>query len=133
MANKFNLEGFSVDTNNKCTASGGFVGNVTGDVTGDVSGIVLNTFASYTADGAIDTSSGLVQLIGAAATCQMTLADGTIGQVMHIVCSDASNTVDVTPENFAGGTKITFASNESISLAFTGGDWQVVSGDATIS
>ena len=32
MADKFNLDGFSVGTNDVCTADGGFVGDVTGDV-----------------------------------------------------------------------------------------------------
>jgi hypothetical protein len=37
---KFNLDGFSVDENNVCTANGGFVGEVTGNLTGNLIGDV---------------------------------------------------------------------------------------------
>lgn len=39
MADKFNLDGFSVDEDNTCTAIGGFVGDITNSVT-TVSGTV---------------------------------------------------------------------------------------------
>ena len=47
MANKFNLDGFSVDTDNICTADG-FVGDLTGDVTGNVTGDLVGDVTGET-------------------------------------------------------------------------------------
>ena len=49
MGNKLNLTGFSVSDANVCTASGGFVGDVTGDITGDVTGSVTTAAGTITA------------------------------------------------------------------------------------
>jgi len=58
MSDKFNLDGFSVDENDVCTAAGGFVGDVTGDITGGVSAGANNITAT---SGDITTSSGNIE------------------------------------------------------------------------
>lgn len=49
MADKFNLDGFSVDTNNKCTAEGGFQGDLSGDSV-EVGSVIADSITATTSD-----------------------------------------------------------------------------------
>ena len=73
MANKFNLDGFSVSTANVCTASGGFSGSLTGNkvttATGAGKGVVVGSSAIY------ESAAGELE-ISASATVSISTASG---------------------------------------------------------
>lgn len=137
MADKFNLEGFSVDENDVCTASGGFVGDVTGDITGDVTGQVFGSVTTYIVDGAIDITDTCSLLSSTAASTAMTLEAGTIGQKISIGCKAYTNTMTVTPAQLAGGTTLTFSAiGDSIELTYFGasanGGWYITGNNSVV-
>ncbi|MHC4213984.1 MAG: hypothetical protein ACYSWP_11480 [Planctomycetota bacterium] len=120
----FKLKKFWVDQTGKCTAEGGFVGDVTGEVIGQTTG--------YLADGAIspdDTTA--VCGTGAAA---MTLADGTVdGHRIVIIRTSLANVV-ITPSNFTNGTTITLdASKDTAELLWYDGVWYALYTNGTIA
>jgi len=85
---------------------------------------------AYTADGALDLTKNVHTLSGATATCQTTLADGTLtGQIMFIISTDVTNAVDVdVAETLGQVATVTFqAVGESVTLLWMGTDWIVVS------
>lgn len=154
MADKFNLDGFSVDTNNICRASGGFVGDVLGNVTGTVIGdllgdvegnlvgnlngnvygrVFLALSSNYGGDGAIALTDDVSVLDASIATTDMTLANGSEGKILYIVCSDATNSCTITPSSLLGGTTITFnAAGDSVQLLSidTGSSWAIIGGNS---
>jgi hypothetical protein len=116
MADKFNLDGFSVDTNNVCTAAS-FIGPNGGDT------------SFYNASGAISLTDKVAIVTAAFATpITLTLANGFEGQTIKIsAVSPIADTVTVTPNSFYNGTSITFdASAECVDLT-----WSVVSESGT--
>lgn len=125
MADKFNLEGFSVDTDGQCTADGGFVG----DITGDVTGLIFTTgHTTYSADGAIALTDSVVKLDASGASTVMTVAGGTEGQEIKIVCISSSNLCTVGFTGFNPSFNlVTFDIGDAITIAFTDGDWVVFS------
>ena len=62
----------------------------------------------------------------------MTIVNGTAGQVIYIICEDATGTVTVTPATFGGGTSITFnAVGDAVTLVYTAGTgWNIVGGNS---
>ena len=62
----------------------------------------------------------------------VTIANGTAGQVLVLICEDATGITTITPATFGGGTSITFnALGETITLVYTAGTgWNVVGGNA---
>jgi hypothetical protein len=61
----------------------------------------------------------------------VTLADGTIGQVMTFVCVSATGVLTLTPANLAGGTSVTMnAAGESVILQFVDTNWYIIGGNA---
>lgn len=61
-----------------------------------------------------------------------TLANGTAGQIMYIICEDATGTSTITPATFGGGTSVTFnAVGDSVALMYTAGTgWNIVGGNS---
>jgi hypothetical protein len=124
MANKLNLEGFTVSTSDVCTADGGFVG----DITGAVDGSVANTGATtYTVDGAIDSAVGHARLNAAISATQMTISAAAEGTMLAISATSVANTCDV-DANFGGAiATITFtAAGQGVMLVFNTNEWHVV-------
>jgi hypothetical protein len=122
MANKWNLEGVAVDTQNNFTATG----SVT--ATGGFKSVVTE----YAATGAIDPTDGFVSLDGSASG-SMTLAVGADGAEMKIVCINADNTVDVDAD-FGGTTAtITFDVGEACSLISQDSVWYIVGNTGALS
>lgn len=65
--------------------------------------------------------------IGASTPAAVSLADGSEGQLLHIVCTSANN-VQISPSNAMGYTTISFTSvGDSVIMLFTGGKWAVTS------
>ncbi len=62
----------------------------------------------------------------------MTIVDGTAGQIIYIICEDATGTSTITPDNFSGGTSITFdALGDTVILLFTtDGKWNAMGGNS---
>lgn len=62
----------------------------------------------------------------------MTIVNGTAGQIIYVICEDATGTVTVTPDTFGGGTSITFdAVGDAITLVYTAGTgWNIVGGNS---
>jgi len=60
----------------------------------------------------------------------ITLADGTIGQVMFFACPSATGTVTITPANLAGGTSVTLnAEGDTCILMFVDTQWYIMGGN----
>ena len=78
--------------------------------------------------GAISVASSYCNLITTGASDAVTIPDGTIiGQILHIKHLTDGGDADITPANFADGTSInTAAAGDSITLMWTGSDWQLV-------
>jgi hypothetical protein len=127
MANKFNLEGFAVDTDGQCTADGGFVGGLTGDV------ITLPALVSSLTP-ALELGRSPYLLDATLNTVEATLADGISGQEVSIKCVNADNLTTVVPATFHDGTTITFTVNQSITLSWVDSfGWISLGNSATIS
>lgn len=123
---KGNVEG-NLKGNVEGNVTGDVTGNVTGDVIGDLTGQVFGGVATYHGDSPITLENRLVLLDGSGASCNMTLADGTEGQIITIKAIDITNACTVTPANFADGTSISLpAANDAVILMFDGTDWQVI-------
>ena len=110
--------------------TGNVTGDLTGDVTGDLTGQTFGAVSSYTADGAIAVTDKIALLDASGASTVMTLADGTVGQIIYIKASNVINAVSVAPANFADGTTLTFNTQfESAILAFAAAAWHIVATD----
>ena len=130
MTDKINVEGFSVSTTNVCTAEGGFVGDVTGNITGQTFGNVT----TYTDTGSITLTDKLAKVDASTNVCAMSLADGTVGQIIRVKAIDVTNLCTLTPTNFLDGTTITFTpALEYTELTFDGTDWNVTGGNAAVT
>ena len=119
MADKFNLDGFSVSDADVCTADGGFVGDVTGGIIGVVS--------TYSTSGAIGVDDNIVSVGSITAPLAMTLGDsGDIGRTISITRT-GSQSVTITSDFGANGT-ITFSSEgDSAIITRISGSWAVMS------
>ena len=115
---KGNVEG-NLKGNVEGNVTGDVTGNVTGDVIGDLTGQVFGEVATYHGDSPITLANRLALLDGKDASCNMTLADGTEGQIIIIKAIDATNACTAAPANFADGTSISLpAANDAVTLMF---------------
>jgi hypothetical protein len=74
-----------------------------------------------------------VQTVGAdAGGDTYTLADGTAGQIVYIICHDATGTATITPATTNGAwTSVTFnALNDSVVLMYTSLGWTIIGGNS---
>jgi hypothetical protein len=133
MANKLNLEGFTVSTSDVCTADGGFVGDVTGNVTGQL--FVGEAESEGTVTPAIDVTKTVTFLDATSNGVAATLGAGTEnGQIIYIKAIDVSSAVTLTPTFLSDGTTITFGTvNMYITLVYSGILWYVIGGNATVT
>jgi hypothetical protein len=88
-------------------------------------GRALGEATTYVADGAISLDDTLVLLDASSASTQMTLANGTAGQVMFINAIDTTNTCNIDYTNILGtGNTVTFTpAGEYAIMAFNGTGW----------
>jgi hypothetical protein len=73
------------------------------DSSGTFSGSIERAVTTYVADGAIDPTADFVELDASAASTAMTLAAGSDGHEMTVICSDSTNTADIDAD-FGGAT-----------------------------
>jgi hypothetical protein len=105
------------------------VDGVAGKVVGPISTIV-GDMESITGPGAIsiDTLSTEITTTGADA---FSLADGTIGQMKHIVLLAHGGDATVQPDTFANGTAVTLnAANDCVTLLYTTNGWMIIAGQS---
>jgi hypothetical protein len=98
-----------------------------GDLTGNVTGVLFQSpHSAYSADGAIATTDGIAELDATSATTQMTLAAGTSGQRMTIICVNATEVCDVDADFGGAIVTATFsAAGETLDLLSDGASWYV--------
>jgi len=116
------------------TAAGDLTTAVTGTltVTGSfVYGGVQDIAAGGTTTAVVLTNQ--VVTVGADAGGDIvTIANGTAGQILYLICADASGTTTITPATFNGGTSITFdAVGDSVTLVYVATlGWSIVGGNS---
>ena len=91
----------------------------------------IETIAAGGTTTAADLTKSLHSVDADAGGDIVTLADGTIGQIMTFVCVSATGVLTLTPANLAGGTSVTFnAAGESVILQFVDTNWYILGGNA---
>jgi hypothetical protein len=120
------------------TSTNGFIGNVTGavtggvtgNVTGDLTGRVFGTVATRSGAGAVPLTAATVQVTTTGSAAALTLANGTVGQILTIVMTtDGGGDGTLTPTTKTGYTTITFNDvGDTVTLQyFTTLGWMLVS------
>jgi hypothetical protein len=91
----------------------------------------IETIAAGGTTTAADLTKSLHSVDADAGGDIVTLADGTIGQIMTFVCVSATGVLTLTPANLAGGTSVTMnAAGESVILQFVDTQWYIMGGNA---
>lgn len=113
---------------------------------GDITGSVFGDDSTLLVDGVNNTVNALVQggmqeIVGpgvvyitttsteivTTGTDAYTLANGTYGQIKHIIKIGGPGAATITPASFANGTSIELAANfNSVSLLYTNSGWAVI-------
>jgi hypothetical protein len=121
MADKFNLDGFSVDEDNVCTAEGGFVGQNFGDAT------------TYTVSATAPTTDKVVIINTSLDVVNVTIPDGTPGQELYVYAINVENTCSIGIDMVGGGTSILYdAVAESSILVYSSDGWVPVFNSGTL-
>ena len=99
--------------------------NGTGAV--DLAGKVLMSETTTSSGAGAVSVNGAIHEITTTGADALTLADGTEGQVLHVVMTVDGGNGTLTPTSLAGGTTITFdAVGDAVTLLFTAAKWYVV-------
>ena len=127
------------------TIEGSIVGDVKGSIVADDSTVIVDGVAgkvlgpistivgdleSITGPGAIsiDTLSTEITTTGADA---FSIANGTIGQMKHIVLLAHGGDATIAPDTFANGTAVTLnAANDCVTLLYTTNGWMIIAGQS---
>lgn len=89
--------------------------------------VVVSETTTSSGAGAISITGAIHEITSTGVGDAMTLADGTEGQILHIVHVTDGGSAVITPTNMAGGTTITMdAVGDAVTLLFTAGKWFVV-------
>jgi len=133
------------------TFTGSVIGDTNGYHTGDVTGSVFGDDSSKIVDGVNNSlhgtlygivQGGMQEQVGPGAinltttsteiittgTDSFSLANGTIGQIKHIVKIGGGGAATIIPTSFANGTSVELAANfNCVSLLYTNTGWVVIS------
>lgn len=91
----------------------------------------IETIAAGGTTTAADLTKSLHSVDADAGGDIVTLADGTIGQIMTFACVSATGVLTLTPANLAGGTSVTMnAAGETVILQFVDTQWYIMGGNA---
>ena len=117
---------------------GSFDGDVTGSVFGDDStvlvdgvnntlhGVVLGGMQEIVGPGVINLTTTSTEIV-TTGTDAYTLANGTYGQIKHIIKIGGASAATITPASFANGTSVELASDfNCVSLLYTNSGWAVI-------
>jgi len=122
MANKFNLDGFSVSEENVCTADGGFVGT-------DI--FQQSQVGIVTASGTLDPSKEVIVTALTASGLLVLPAPSVLNKRIKIICTVITGTTTITPSALAGGTSITFnAVGDTVELLYMSSSWYITGGNS---
>jgi hypothetical protein len=89
--------------------TGNITGNVTGNVTGDLTGRTFGTVGTRAGAGAVPLTAATVQVTTTGSAAALTLANGTVGQMLTIVMTtDGGGDATLTPTTKTGYNTITF-------------------------
>ena len=117
---------------------GSFDGDVTGSVFGDDStvlvdgvnntlhGVVLGGMQEIVGPGVVNLTTTSTEIV-TTGTDAYTLANGTYGQIKHIIKIGGASAATITPASFANGTSVELASDfNCVSLLYTNSGWAVI-------
>ena len=134
----YNDQGDTADSIHLLTDDGGITLGVAKLVT--MGGGTVHSSIQDVAQGGTSTAlvlTNTVFTVGADAGGDiMTIVNGTAGQVIYIICEDATGVTTITPDTFGGGTNILFdAVGDAVTLVYTTDTgWNIVGGNSyTIS
>jgi hypothetical protein len=118
--------------------TGTFDGDVTGSVFGDDStvlvdgvnntlhGVVLGGMQEIVGPGVVNLTTTSTEIV-TTGTDAYTLANGTYGQIKHIIKIGGAGAATITPASFANGTSVELASDfNCVSLLYTNSGWAVI-------
>jgi len=111
------------------TVTGTVTGNITGNVTGDLTGRTFGTVGTRSGAGAVPLTAATVQVTTSGSAAALTLANGTVGQILTIVMTtDGGGDATLTPTTKTGFSTITFdAVGNSVTLQyFTTLGWMIL-------
>jgi hypothetical protein len=111
------------------TVTGTVTGNITGNVTGDLTGRTFGTVGTRSGAGAVPLTAATVQVTTTGSAAALTLANGTVGQILTIVMTtDGGGDATLTPTTKTGFSTITFdAVGDSVTLQyFTTLGWMIL-------
>ena len=119
------------------TVTGNITGDITGNVTGDLTGRVFGTVGTRSGAGAVPLTAATVQVTTTGSAAALTLANGTVGQILTIVMTtDGGGDATLTPTTKTGFSTITFdAVGNSVTLQyFTTLGWMILANNgATVA
>lgn len=91
----------------------------------------IQTIAAGGTTTVADLTKSLISVDADAGGDIVTLADGTIGQIITFACVSATGVLTLTPANLAGGTSVTMnAAGETVILQFVDTSWYIMGGNA---
>lgn len=91
----------------------------------------IETIAAGGTTTAADLTKSLISVDADAGGDIVTLADGTIGQIITFACLSATGVLTLTPANLSGGTSVTMnAAGETVKLQFVDTEWYIMGGNA---
>lgn len=119
------------------TVTGNITGDITGNVTGDLTGRTFGTVGTRSGAGAVPLTAATVQVTTTGSAAALTLANGTVGQILTIVMTtDGGGDATLTPTTKTGFSTITFdAVGNSVTLQyFTTLGWMILANNgATVA
>ena len=132
------VSGGSVDFTGSTVTGLNVTGDITGSVFGDDStvlvdgvnntlhGVVLGGMQEIVGPGVVNLTTTSTEIV-TTGTDAFTLANGTYGQIKHIIKIGGAGAATITPASFANGTSVELASDfNSVSLLYTNSGWAVI-------
>ena len=108
--------------------------NAGGGTAEDIESVAATPIASAALQLSLETTTSLVTSAGISSDTHVALGDGVLGQVKRIIHFNkvGSNNLQIKPDNFAAGSKLTSdTARRSVTLMWDGDNWQVIAGEIT--
>ena len=107
--------------------------DASGGVNDDIESVAATPIAAAALQLSLKTTTSLVTSSGVTDS-HVALGDGVLGQVKRIIHFNkvGSNNLQIKPDNFAAGSKLTSdQAKRSVTLMWDGDNWQVIAGEIT--
>ena len=108
--------------------------NAGGSVSDDIESVAATPIAAAPLQLSLKTTTSLVTSAALSSDTHVALGDGVLGQVKRIIHFNkvGSNDLQIKPDNFAAGSKLTSdRAKRSVTLMYDGDNWQVIAGEIT--